>query len=105
MYFDKCTLQKIVYPVFFGTNKLLLLLLLKVPGSSPTDTTIFSILCTEKGFFVSQLDVIQKQKLTDEMNADKKSFIELPSNPMEHFFRCLNHQKSNLLFSKRREKF
>ena len=58
---------------------------LKVLGSSPADTTIFSFLCTEKGFLVSQLDVIQKQNLTDGMNADKKSFLELPSNPMEHF--------------------
>ena len=60
---------------------------LKVLGSSPAETTIFSILCTEKGFLVSQLDVIQKQKWTDGMNADKKSFLELPSNPMEHFFK------------------
>ena len=44
---------------------------LKVLGSSPADTTIFSFLCTEKGFLVSQLDVIQKQKWTDEMNTDK----------------------------------
>ena len=58
---------------------------LKVLGSSPAETTIFSILCTEKGILVSQLDVIQKQKWTDEMNADTKSFLELPSNPMEHF--------------------
>ena len=60
---------------------------LKVLGSSPADTTIFSFLCTEKGFLVSQLDVIQKQKWTDGMNADEKSFLELPSNPMEHFFK------------------
>ena len=60
---------------------------LKVLGSSPADTTIFSLLCTEKGFLVSQLDVIQKQKWIDGMNADKKSFLELPSNPMEHFFK------------------
>ena len=60
---------------------------LKVHGSSPVDTTIFSFLCTEKGFLVSQLDVIQKQKWTDGMNADKNSFLELPSNPMEHFFK------------------
>ena len=66
---------------------------LKVPGSSPAETTIFSILCTEKGFLVSQLDVIQKQKLTDEMNADKKSFLELPSNPMEHFFKVPQSSK------------
>ena len=60
---------------------------LKVLGSSPADTTIFSFLCTEKGFLVSQLDVIQKQKWTDGMNTDKKSLLELPSNPMEHFFK------------------
>ena len=60
---------------------------LKVLGSSPAETTISAILCTEKGFLISQLDVIQIQKWTDEMNADKKSFLELPSSPMEHFLK------------------
>ena len=35
---------------------------LKVLGSNPGKTTIFSILCSEKGFLLSQLDIIQKQK-------------------------------------------
>ena len=35
----------------------------------------------------------------------KKSFLELPLSLMEHFLSCLNHQKSNLLCSKRWEKF
>ena len=58
---------------------------LTVPSSSPTETTIFSISCTKKGFLVFQLDVIKKQKWADEMNADNKSFLELSSSPMEHF--------------------
>ena len=41
----------------------------------------------KKRFSVSQLDVVKNQNWVDEMNADEKFYIELPTDLLEHFFK------------------